>query len=118
MRPEYDIFEKLSDGSSNWRVCVPGQYEAECKLQELAEHSENEFFAIEINSRQRSWVKSPYVRVSLGFLLMFILLLLLAAFRIVSPAPEVVGRTFASAWLITMVVITVVRVVRDRDYHT
>jgi hypothetical protein len=52
MRPEYDIFEKLSDGSSNWRVCVPGQYEAECKLQELAEHSENEFFAIEINSRK------------------------------------------------------------------
>jgi hypothetical protein len=52
MRPEYDIFEKLPDGSSNWRVCVPGQYEAERKLQDLAEHSENEFFAIEINSRQ------------------------------------------------------------------
>ena len=47
MRPEYDIFEKLPDGSSNWRVCVPGQYEAERKLDELAEHSENEFFAIE-----------------------------------------------------------------------
>ena len=52
MRPEYDIFEKLPDGSSIWRVCVPGQYEAERKLDELAEHSENEFFAIEINSRQ------------------------------------------------------------------
>ena len=52
MRPEYDIFEKLRDGSSNWRICVPGQYEAECKLQELAEHSVNEFFAVEINSRQ------------------------------------------------------------------
>ena len=52
MRPEYDIFEKLPDGSSDWRVCVPGQYEAECKLQDLAEHSENEFFAIEINARQ------------------------------------------------------------------
>ena len=52
MRPEYDIFEKLPDGSSIWRVCVPGQYEAERKLDELAEHSENEFFAIEINSRK------------------------------------------------------------------
>ena len=52
MRPEYDIFEKLPDGSSIWRVCVPGQYVAERKLQELAEHSVDEFFAIEINSRQ------------------------------------------------------------------
>ena len=52
MRPEYDIFEKLPDGSSIWRVCVPGQYDAERKLQELAEDSVNEFFAIEINSRQ------------------------------------------------------------------
>jgi hypothetical protein len=52
MLPEYDIFEKLPDGSSNWRACVPGQYEAERKLQDLAEHSGNEFFAIEINSRQ------------------------------------------------------------------
>jgi hypothetical protein len=52
MRPEYDIFEKLPDGSSIWRVYVPGQYEAERRLQDLAEHSENEFFAVEINSRQ------------------------------------------------------------------
>ena len=52
MRPEYDIFEKLPDGSSNWRACVPGQYEAERKLQDLAEHSVNEFFAVEINARQ------------------------------------------------------------------
>jgi hypothetical protein len=52
MRPEYDIFEKLPDGSANWRACVPGQFEAERKLHDLAEHSENEFFAIEINSRQ------------------------------------------------------------------
>jgi hypothetical protein len=52
MRPEYDIFEKRPDGSSNWRACVPGQYEAERKLRDLAEYSVNEFFAIEINSRQ------------------------------------------------------------------
>jgi hypothetical protein len=52
MRPEYDIFEKLPDGSSIWRACVPGQYDTERKLQELGKHSVNEFFAIEINSRQ------------------------------------------------------------------
>ena len=52
MRPEYDIFEKLPDGSSFWRACVPGQFDAERKIQELAEHSDNAFFAIEINSRQ------------------------------------------------------------------
>jgi hypothetical protein len=52
MRPEYDIFEKLPDGSSIWRGCVPGQYETGRKLQDLAEHSVNEFFAIETNSRQ------------------------------------------------------------------
>jgi hypothetical protein len=52
MRPEYDIFEKLPDGSAIWRACVPGLYDAKRKLQELAEHSVNEFFAIEINFRQ------------------------------------------------------------------
>jgi hypothetical protein len=52
MRPEYDIFEKLPDGSSKWRACVPGQFETERKLRDLAEHSVNEFFAVEINSRQ------------------------------------------------------------------
>ena len=52
MRPEYDIFEKFPDGSSMWRGCGVGQFDAERKLQELAEHSVNEFFAIEINSRQ------------------------------------------------------------------
>jgi len=80
MRPEYDVFEKFSDGSTLWRTCVAGQYEAERKLQELAEHSENEFVAMEIYSQRKSWVKSPYVRVSFGFLLMFTVLLLLTAF--------------------------------------
>lgn len=52
MRPEYDIFEKLPDGGSIWRACVPGQFDARRKLQELAEHSENEFFAIDLKSRK------------------------------------------------------------------
>ena len=60
------------------------------------------------------WVKSPYVRVSLGFLLILILLSLLPAFRMASPDPELVGRTLFTVWLITMVAIAVVRTVRKR----
>ena len=52
MRPEYDIFERLPDGSSVWRDCVPGQDNAERTLQELSENSVNELFAIEIHSLQ------------------------------------------------------------------
>ena len=51
MRRDYNVFEKFPDSSTLWRACVPGQYEAERKLDALAENSENEFFAIEINSR-------------------------------------------------------------------
>jgi hypothetical protein len=48
MRRSYDIFEKFSDGSTLWRACVSGQYEAQRKMQELTERSENEFYAIDI----------------------------------------------------------------------
>jgi hypothetical protein len=48
MRHEYDIFEKFPDGSTIWRSCVSGRYETERKMQELAEQSENEFYAIDI----------------------------------------------------------------------
>jgi hypothetical protein len=48
MRLGFDIFEKFSDGSSIWRVCVSGKYDAQRKVHELAEHSENEFFTIDI----------------------------------------------------------------------
>ena len=50
MRRDYDIFEKFPDGSSVWRACVSGQYEAQRKIQELAESSENEFFVIDIQT--------------------------------------------------------------------
>jgi hypothetical protein len=48
MRHEYDIFEKFPDGSTIWRACVSGRYETERKMQELAEQSNNEFYAIDI----------------------------------------------------------------------
>ena len=50
MRREYDILERFPDGSSLWRACVYGRYEAQRKLQDLAEHSESEFFAIDIKA--------------------------------------------------------------------
>ncbi len=46
MRRDYDIFEKFPDGSTIWRACVHGQFEAIRKVQELAELSENEFMVI------------------------------------------------------------------------
>jgi hypothetical protein len=49
----YDIFEKFPDGCSIWRACASGQFEVERKLQELAEHSENEFFAIDLGKQER-----------------------------------------------------------------
>jgi hypothetical protein len=50
--PTYDIFEKFRDGGCIWRACVAGKYELERKLQELAEHSENEFFVVDLLSRE------------------------------------------------------------------
>jgi hypothetical protein len=50
MRHHYDIFEKFPDGSSIWCVCVHGWYEAERKMYELAEQSENEFYALDIEA--------------------------------------------------------------------
>ena len=50
MRHDYDIFEKFPDGSTLWRACIAGRYEAHRKMQELAERSENEFYAIDIQA--------------------------------------------------------------------
>jgi len=50
MRRHYDIFEKFADGSTLWRCWIRGQHEAKRKMQELAEHSENEFFLIDIQA--------------------------------------------------------------------
>src|SRR5260221_612875 len=52
----FDIFEKFPDGSLTWRTCVFGQFEVERKLQELAEHSENEFLVVDILAGE-PWAK-------------------------------------------------------------
>lgn len=48
MRDEYDIFERLPDNSFVWRACVPGRYNTERKLQELAETSDNQFYVLNL----------------------------------------------------------------------
>jgi hypothetical protein len=50
MLRNFDIIEVFPDGSTMWRACVFGQFEAERKLQELAEHSKNQFLAVDIES--------------------------------------------------------------------
>ena len=50
MRREFDVFEKFSDGSTLWRATVIGRFEALRKMQELAEHSENEFFTLDVQA--------------------------------------------------------------------
>jgi hypothetical protein len=50
MLRDFDIFERFPDGSTLWRACVFGEYETRRKLQDLAEHSENEFYAVDIRS--------------------------------------------------------------------
>lgn len=66
MLRNFDIFEKFPDGSLAWCACAFGQYEAERKLQELAEHSDNEFLAVDIQSNepfaQTRYLKSPQSR--------------------------------------------------------
>ena len=52
MRRDYDIFEKLPDGSTAWRTCVSGRFEAERRMQELAEFSPNEFLLIDIQAAE------------------------------------------------------------------
>ncbi len=50
MRRDFDILEKFPDGSTLWRACVNGRFEAQRKMHELAEHSGNEFFLIDIRA--------------------------------------------------------------------
>jgi hypothetical protein len=50
MYREYDLFEKFPDGSSLWRVSVAGLRSARIHLLELAQKSENSFYAIDLVS--------------------------------------------------------------------
>lgn len=49
MRREFDVFEKFPDGATIWRASVYGRFEAQRKLDELAERSKNHFYMIEID---------------------------------------------------------------------
>ncbi len=48
MAPEYDIFEKLSDGNVRWLCCVVGLANAKSKLLELSKDASNELFALDV----------------------------------------------------------------------
>jgi hypothetical protein len=49
---EYDIFERLPDGTDLWRDFVVGLEQARRKLQELASQSKNEFYAIHTPTKE------------------------------------------------------------------
>jgi hypothetical protein len=49
---EYDIFEKFPDGSHIWRAFVKGLIDARARVEELAESSANEFYAIHTPSKE------------------------------------------------------------------
>ena len=50
MKHEYDLFEKFPDGSSLWLDLVPGFEAARIRLKELAQRSENQFYAIDLTT--------------------------------------------------------------------
>ena len=52
MRRDYDIFEKFQDGSIHWRATIHGRFESQRKMHKLAERSENEFVAIDIQAQE------------------------------------------------------------------
>jgi hypothetical protein len=52
MKHQYDLFEKFPDGSSLWWDSVPGFRTARLRLQELAQRSENEFYALNLTTRE------------------------------------------------------------------
>jgi coproporphyrinogen III oxidase len=49
MRHKYDKFQKIPGGSTIWRACVSGRYKTERMMQELAEQSKIQFYAINIS---------------------------------------------------------------------
>jgi len=48
MNREYDLFERLPDGSALWRGVAVGAFDAHLQLRELARITANELFAIEV----------------------------------------------------------------------
>ena len=54
---DYDVFEKFGDGSAVWRGCVIGMADVESRLQQLAKKSNNKFFAINLQGKDRATLK-------------------------------------------------------------
>lgn len=52
MNGTYDLFEKCADGSLMWRCAVAGVNDVFVKLKELGRSSSNEYFAMDISSRE------------------------------------------------------------------
>jgi len=50
MKHKYEIFEKFPDGSSLWRDSIPGFETTRLRLRELAQRSENQFYAINLTT--------------------------------------------------------------------
>jgi hypothetical protein len=46
----YELFEKFPDGSSRWRDSVPGFEITHLRLEELAQRSENQYYAINLTT--------------------------------------------------------------------
>jgi hypothetical protein len=59
MRRDFEIFERFPDGSTLWKCCVRGRFEAKRKMQELAEVSENEFLMIDIQADESLPMPAP-----------------------------------------------------------
>ena len=50
MDPEYDLFERMSDGSLSWRGFARGLEDARLRLARLAIETANECFAIDVTT--------------------------------------------------------------------
>jgi len=50
MKHQYDLFEKFPDGSSLWRACVIGLQATLSHMSDLAQRSQNQFYALHIKS--------------------------------------------------------------------
>ena len=50
MNHVYDLFEKFPDGSSLWRACVIGLESTRLHMSDLARHSSNQFYAMNVAS--------------------------------------------------------------------
>jgi hypothetical protein len=52
MEREYDLFEMLPDGAPVWRGHARGLVDAEAKLRQIAESTDNECFALYLPTKE------------------------------------------------------------------